>query len=104
MEKAIAAGPEHVEEAFWADNEFHDTISDIGKNPLVNKINQVVRVLTHAMRFKTVETMIKTGRGQELYEAHQQIYDMIENKVTDNLNTAVRKTYFSEIPFANEEK
>ena len=103
MKTAIEAGSENVENAFWADNEFHDAICNIGKNPLVNKINQVVRVLTYSMRFTTVETMIKTGRGQELYEAHQKIYEMIENKVTDNLNMALRKTYFSEIPFANRE-
>lgn len=103
MKTAIEAGSENVENAFWTDNEFHDAICNIGKNPLVNKINQVVRVLTYSMRFTTVETMIKTGRGQELYEAHQKIYEMIENKVTDNLNMAVRKTYFSEIPFANRE-
>lgn len=103
MKTAIEAGSENVENAFWADNEFHDAICNIGKNPLVNKINQVVRVLTYSMRFTTVETMIKTGRGQELYEAHQKIYEMIENKVTDNLNMAVRKTYFSENPFANRE-
>ena len=103
MKTSIEAGSENVENAFWADNEFHDAICNIGKNPLVNKINQVVRVLTYSMRFTTVETMIKTGRGQELYEAHQKIYEMIENKVTDNLNMAVRKTYFSEIPFANRE-
>ena len=103
MKTAIEAGSENVENAFWADNEFHDARCNIGKNPLVNKINQVVRVLTYSMRFTTVETMIKTGRGQELYEAHQKIYEMIENKVTDNLNMAVRKTYFSEIPFANRE-
>ena len=103
MKTAIEAGSENVENAFWADNEFHDAICNIGKNPLVNKINQVVRVLTYSMRFTTVETMIKTGRGQELYEAHQKIYEMSENKVTDNLNMAVRKTYFSEIPFANRE-
>ena len=103
IKTAIEAGSENVENAFWADNEFHDAICNIGKNPLVNKINQVVRVLTYSMRFTTVETMIKTGRGQELYEAHQKIYEMIENKVTDNLNMAVRKTYFSEIPFANRE-
>ena len=84
MKTAIEAGSENVENAFWADNEFHDAICNIGKNPLVNKINQVVRVLTYSMRFTTVETMIKTGRGQELYEAHQKIYEMIENKVTDN--------------------
>lgn len=104
MKTAIEAGSENVENAFWADNEFHDAICNIGKNPLVNKINQVVRVLTYAMRMKTVETMIKTGRGRELFEAHQKIYEMMANKVTDNLNTAVRKTYFADIPFTDTEE
>ncbi|MDC7288608.1 GntR family transcriptional regulator [Blautia schinkii] len=104
MEKEIDKGPDNVENAFWADNEFHNTISDMGKNPLVNKINQVVRVLTHSMRLKTVETMIKTGRGRELFEAHEQIYEMMANKVTDNLNTAVRKTYFSDISITHAEE
>ena len=104
MEKEIEKGPENVENAFLADNEFHNTISDMGKNPLVNKINQVVRVLTYAMRMKTVETMIKTGRGRELFEAQKKIYEMMANKVTDNLNTAVRKTYFADIPFTDTEE
>lgn len=102
MEAEIDKGPENVENAFWADNAFHDTISDMGKNPLVNKINQVVRVLTHSMRLKTVETMIKTGRGRELFEAHQRIYEMIANQDKDNMNQAVRKTYFSEIALEDE--
>ena len=53
---------------------------------------------------QTVETMIKTGRGRELFEAHQKIYEMMANKVTDNLNTAVRKTYFADIPFTDTEE
>ena len=60
MHKEIHKGPDNVENAFWADNEFHDIISDMGQNPLVDKINQVVRTLTHAMRLETVRTMIET--------------------------------------------
>ena len=95
--KEIRKGSDNVEKAFWADNDFHDTISNMGKNPLVNKINQVVRVLTHAARYKTVKTMIESGRGEELYEAHEKIYRMIVDKDTEEMNRAVRVTYFTDI-------
>lgn len=102
MKKEIEKGSGNVENAFWADNAFHDTISNMGKNPLVSKINQVVRVLTHSIRLQTVEAMINSNRGEELFEAHQKIYEMIASKDVDNMNMAVRKTYFTEIPFAEE--
>ena len=55
------------------------------------------------MRFTTVETMIKTEVDRSYTRRTRKIYEMIENKVTDNLNMAVRKLIFSEIPFANRE-
>ncbi len=96
MHEQIRKGPDNVENVFWADNEFHDIISDMGQNPLIDKINQVVRTLTHAMRLKTVRTMIETGEGEELYKAHENIYKMIADKNTEHLHEAVRTTYFTE--------
>ena len=96
MHEEIRKGPSNVENAFWADNEFHDIISDMGQNPLVDKINQVVRTLTHAMRLETVRTMIETGEGEELYKAHENIYRMIADKDTEHMDEAVRTTYFTD--------
>lgn len=103
MQEEISKGASNVDKAFWADNAFHDEISDMAENPLLNKINQVVRVLTHSMRYRTVQIMIESGRGQELYEAHEQIYNMLRDKENENMNEAVRKTYFSELAFADTE-
>ncbi len=97
MKTEIAKGAENVEKVFWADNAFHDEISDMGENPLVEKINQVVRVLTHSLRYQTVQKMLVSGRGQELYEAHEAIYKMLEQNETEDMNQAVRKTYFTNI-------
>lgn len=97
MKKEIDKGPINVENVFLADSAFHDKISEMGDNPLVNKINQVVRVLTYGLRHDTVKTMLETGRGQELYEAHEQIYNMMVKKETKDMNQAVRLTYFSDI-------
>ncbi len=99
MKAIVEEVPPSAEKFFLEDNEFHDIITDMGQNPLVDKINQVVRVLTHSMRMRTVENMLKLGRGAELYEAHEEIYMMLKNKVTENMNQAVRRTYFSEVAF-----
>lgn len=96
MHQEILKGADNVENIFWADNEFHGCISDMGQNPLVDKINQVVRTLTHAMRLETVRTMIETGQGEELYKAHENIYRMIADKDMEHMDRAVRATYFTE--------
>ena len=57
-------GQDKVERFFAVDNQFHDMVSQMGKNPLADKISRVVRTLTHAVRYETVSTMINTGRGE----------------------------------------
>ena len=68
----------------------------MGHNPLVQKIEAVVRTLTHSMRYETVRTMIESGKGQELYQAHAKLLQILESKDVDNLNENVRNTYFVE--------
>lgn len=102
MKDEIAKGADNFENIFLADGAFHDMISEMGRNPLVDKINQVVRVLTHALRYETVKTMMETGRGQELYEAHEKIYEIMAHNETYDMNQAVRLTYFSDIVFQDK--
>ncbi len=90
----ISKGEENVENVFQADNEFHQTISQMGKNPLVTKVEDVVRMLTHAMRYDSVKGMLASGRSNELYEAHERLYHMVEEHSAEDVNTAVRNTYF----------
>lgn len=94
MDALAARGGDVLEDFFRADNEFHDTVSELCRNPLADKINRVVRVLTCAMRHDTVETMITTGRLTELIDAHRQIYDALRSRSTDRLNELIRATYF----------
>ena len=68
----------------------------MGYNPLVDKINKVVRVLTHGVRLDTVTRMVETGRGMELYEAHEKIYRMLLNRDENNINELIKGTYFQE--------
>ena len=96
MRREIELGPDNVDRIFHEDNEFHSIITAMGHNPLVQKIEAVVRTLTHSMRYETVRTMIESGKGQELYEAHAKLLQILENKDENNLNENVRNTYFVE--------
>ena len=67
------------------DNQFHDMVSQMGKEPLADKISRVVRTLTHAVRYETVSTMINTGRGEELLEAHSDLFETLRSRRQDNV-------------------
>ena len=95
--EAVAGKPGDIlEEFFKADNDFHDTVSALCKNDLVDKINRVVRMLTYGVRHDTVQAMITTGRIHELVQAHWQIYDALREKNTEGLEEIIRRTYFLE--------
>ena len=96
MRREIELGPDNVDRVFHEDNEFHSIITAMGHNPLVQKIEAVVRTLTHSMRYETVKTMVESGKGQELYEAHAKLLQILENKDESGLNENVRDTYFVE--------
>ena len=96
MRREIELGSDNVDRVFHEDNEFHSIITAMGHNPLVQKIEAVVRTLTHSMRYETVKTMVESGKGQELYEAHAKLLQILENKDESGLNENVRNTYFVE--------
>lgn len=96
MKEEIQKGIDNIGRIFEADNQFHDAVSMMGHNLLVDKINKVVRMLTHTVRLKTVTRMVDTGRGMELYEAHEKICDMLRDKSEKHINETIRSTYFQE--------
>ena len=96
METVAGKPGDILEEFFKADNDFHDAVSALCKNTLVDKINRVVRVLTYAVRHDTVKTMIDTGRIHELVQAHWQIYNTLREKNTEGLDEIIHQTYFLE--------
>ena len=97
MKDIAANSGNKVDDFFRTDNDFHDLIQEMGKNPLTDKINRVVRTLTYAMRYDTVKAMIESGRCEELVEAHERLYDILLSKDISNLDEDVRNTYFREV-------
>lgn len=96
MREIIESGEDVVEQFFRIDDEFHEMISQMGKNPLADKISRVVRTLTHSMRYETVVIMIESGRGSALLEAHEKLYEVMKNHDFDNMDAAVHEGYFIE--------
>ena len=94
MKEAFFREPQDLQASFEADNRFHDTIMEMRRNVMVSKINNIVRILTESVRYDTVSGMITSGRADELYEAHERIYQMLCEKDTGNLNECIRGTYF----------
>ena len=88
---------EIVEACFLADDAFHAAVSAMCQNDLADKINRVVRVLTYAVRRKTVETMISSGRSREHVDVHWKIYEMLETGNTENLEALIHHSYFLDI-------
>ena len=97
MKAVLDSGEDMVDRFFQVDNEFHDMVSQMGKNPLADKISRVVRTLTHAMRYETVSTMINSGRSEELFEAHSRLYDTLRSGDLNNVREIVRESYFGEL-------
>ena len=96
LKEEIEKGPSNVENVFIADNVFHDTVSEMGHNPIVDRINNVVREMTYKMRYSSVKNMLESGRGEELYKAHEKIYKKICDRDMTNLNQDISATYFPE--------
>jgi DNA-binding FadR family transcriptional regulator len=94
FQAAVENEPINAEAVYGADNAFHATLSEIGRNPLFDKINSLVRVLTHDIRRKTVENMVVRGEGQTLLLAHKQICDIVFNKDTSHIDEIVAQGYF----------
>ena len=96
MTGIVQSGENVVDRFFEVDNTFHDLISQMGKNPLADKISRVVRTLTHAMRYETVATMLNTGRGEELIAAHRCLLETLQSRRLENVEELVRTTYFED--------
>lgn len=96
MKTEIAKGKENAQAVFEADNEFHEAVALMGHNPLVSKIDKVVKMLTHELRLNTVTYMVESGNGEELYAAHQKIYQMLRDREEENIHQNIRYTYFED--------
>ncbi|MBP3896759.1 MAG: FadR family transcriptional regulator [Mogibacterium sp.] len=96
MKNALELKENRVDTFFEADNRFHDKIAEMGKNPMADKINKVVRSLTHAVRYQTVSAMILSGKSDKLLDTHVQLFNAIRERDDTDLSEKVRSSYFED--------
>ena len=94
LKDAIFADDQDVDRVFEADNAFHAAITEMGKNTMIAKINAMVMMLTYSTRYESVKYMIESKRNQELYEAHEKVYEMVKTRKRSNLYDSITGTYF----------
>lgn len=96
LKEAIFSEEPDVDIVFEKDNEFHAAITEMGNNAMVSKINAMVMQLTHTTRYRSVKHMLQSGRGQELYEAHERVYELLLSRQKNELFPIIQGTYFTE--------
>lgn len=96
LKQAMTSPECDVDHAFELDNAFHDMISQMGHNVMASKINAISRMLTHSTRYSSVKHMMETGRGEELYMAHERVYELIASRQLTGLYDSIAATYFTE--------
>jgi len=95
--RAALSQTEPADAFFQVDNLFHEKISQMGMNPLADKIGRMVRTLTHSMQYHTVKAMITGGRGQELPAAHGRLCLTLKEWDASQIEKLVRDSYFDEV-------
>ena len=83
-----------IEEVFSRDDAFHETMMALAHNRMVERIAATVRTMTHDMRHESVELMLKEGRAEELYQAHEKLYRILSERDVDGVYREIRSTYF----------
>ncbi len=95
LKAAIFEPDADPEKVFECDNAFHAVITGMCHNDMVARINEMVFLLTRSVRLDSDRYMIAAGRGQELYDAHERIFKLLEERQTASLYDVVRSTYFT---------
>ena len=83
-----------IEEVFSRDDAFHETMMALAHNSMVERIAATVRTMTHDMRHESVELMLKEGRAEELYQAHEKLYRILCDRDVAAVYEQIRSTYF----------
>ena len=83
-----------VEEVFLRDDSFHEAVMALAHNRMVERIAATVRTMTHDMRYESVSLMLREGRAEELYQAHEKLYRILCDRDVAAVYEQIRSTYF----------
>ncbi len=83
-----------VTQIFDADNNFHSALNAAAHNPLFFKIADLIRNLTGEIRIRTIKSMSKLGKLDELETAHKLFLDAVENRKSNLSRDIIADSYF----------
>ena len=83
-----------MQEVFEQDDAFHDAVMTLSHNRIVAQIAHTVRTMTHDMRMESVKMMLRSGRAEELYLAHEKLRRILAERDIDGVYRELRSTYF----------
>ena len=94
LRDACFAARPRVETVFAKDDAFHEAIMHLAHSRVVERIADTVRTMTHDMRHESVQLMLESGRGEELYQAHEKLYRILSTRDVEGVYREIRSTYF----------
>lgn len=94
LEKACRAKKPSLETVFRKDDDFHDAVMALSHNRMVERIAETVRTMTHDMRKESVQLMLAEGRAEELYQAHEKLFQILKTRDVEGVYREIRSTYF----------
>ncbi len=83
-----------IEEVFRRDEAFHEAMMALAHNRMVEQIAATVRTMTFDMRHESVTLMLKEGRAEELYQAHEKLYRILCDRDVAAVYEQIRSTYY----------
>ena len=83
-----------IREVFEADDRFHEAMMRLGHNRIVEQIARTVRTMTYDMRMESVKLMLGEKRGEELYQAHEKLLNLLRTRNVTGVYSKIKSTYF----------
>jgi DNA-binding FadR family transcriptional regulator len=72
---------------------FHKEVIQITRNPLMNKIGDIIIRLTTPSQVKTVKHILESDNPGFLVETHEKILSLIKQKDYDNIRNVIEMSY-----------
>ena len=100
MQTALAG--DDILNMFNADTDFHYALDKAAHNELFSKISDLIRMLTSEIRMKTIKSMAKFGKLNELEKAHKKLLDAVKDRNLNYNEDMIERSYFYRYGVLNE--
>jgi DNA-binding FadR family transcriptional regulator len=92
LEKTAGAGaePERIQDA---DIAFHEALLSCARNPLVNKIYDIIEKLSRHTRILAVERFVENGKLDEMVDLHRELLRIVEERESQSIHPIIDRHF-----------